>query len=219
MQVSVTARINASLMVRIRAAMAAAFLALTVIALPASAQYDLTVNMTNFVPTHQGQLFRLRVVDSSNGRQVAEYELQKIEEGDFSTLFNNILYSGKTYYIDAFADYNNNHRYDPPPVDHAWRIVISKVASDTTVALVHNADWTDIMYPNPGDPMPQPEPGAGCSCDLNGDGASNVMDVLEWLNQVRSGADNACLDYNQDGKVAISDLVRLLVAIRAGGCM
>ena len=196
-------------------------LVLVLAAMPAAAQYDLTMNMTNFAPTHADQLFKLRVVNTSNGQEVGEYVVERIVNGDFSHAFNNILQNGVTYNIDAFADFNRNQLYDPPPVDHAWRIVLTSTASDTTVELSHTPTWTDIAYPNPGPggEIPDTEPPVTCDCDLNGDGTDDLMDMLEWLTQVRSGADNVCLDYNRDGKLAISDLVSLMVDIRAGGCM
>ncbi|MBW7996153.1 MAG: hypothetical protein FVQ81_06195 [Candidatus Glassbacteria bacterium] len=184
--------------------------------LPASAQYDLTVNMTSFTPTHENQLFKLRLVNTSTGQQVAEYELAGIVDGDFSTTFSNILASGVTYNIDAFADFNDNKLYDPPPADHAWRIILAGVTSDTTVTLVHNANWVDIQYPNPGQ---QPEPADTCDCDLNGDGGADIGDVVEWVARVRDGADDPCLDYNGDDRLGIADLIRLLLDIRAGGCL
>jgi hypothetical protein len=197
------------------------FAALLLFALPAAAQYNLTMNMTNFTPTHENQLFKLRVVKTSDGSELAEFVLERIVNGDFSTKFNNILQAGETYNIDAFADFNNNMLYDAPPVDHAWRIVLSGVASDTTIELRHTPTWTDIQYPNPGSggENPDTEPPVICSCDLNADGNTDIMDLLEWIIQVKAGTDNVCLDYNKDGKLAISDLVSLMISIRNGGCM
>ena len=191
----------------------------------AAAQFDLTVNMTEFAPTHEGQLFKLRVVNRNTGQELAEFELESIVTADFTASFNNILKSGENYNIDAFADFSDNNLYDPPPEDHAWRITLLAVTADTTITLRHTGKWTDIQYPNPGtepEPEPEPEPEDTCDCDLNGDGISDTGDLLEWIVQVRGGgggADNPCLDYDKDGRLAVSDLVRLLIHIRAGGCM
>ena len=184
---------------------------------PLRAQYDLVMQMTGFLPTHENQLFKLRVVNALTSVQVGEFEYYRIVTDSFSTTFRSILKSGETYNIDAFADFSRNDLYDPPPLDHAWRIVLSGVTGDTTVTLAHTGNWTDIAYPNPGDPPPDTM--STCDCDLNGDGAANVMDVVEWLVQVRAGEENPCLDYDSSGSVKINDLVRLLLDIRAGGCM
>ncbi len=192
----------------------AAFFLLAVLAGSASGQFNLTVNMTEFAPTHEGQLFKLRVVNSASGQELGEYENEKIATPNFTTFFSNILTIGESYHIDAFADFNGNKLYDPPPVDHAWRIVVSGVVANKVVTLRHTPQWIDIQYPNP-----EPEPADTCDCDINGDGMSGVGDLLEWISQVRGGIANPCLDYNRDDRLAVSDLLMLLLEIRSGGCV
>jgi hypothetical protein len=182
----------------------------------ASGQLDLTVNMTDFAAAHEGQLFKLRVVNSATGVEVGEYENEEITVPNFTAFFNNILKSGESYNIDAFADYNNNKLYDPPPVDHAWRIVITNVIVNKTVTLRHTPQWVDIEYPNQ---EPEPEPADTCDCDLNGDGIADTGDLLEWITQVRGGMENTCLDYDRDGEIKINDLIMLMLEIRSGGCL
>lgn len=180
------------------------------------AQYILQVNVTRMNP-HLGQLFEIRVVDVASGIEVARARQEKIVEQDFYINFSGILQAGHTYNLDAYADYSGNGEYDAPPADHAWRVTISNVTGNTVATVEHTINWTDIKFPNQGDG--NGEPVVTCSCDLTGDGLANVMDVLEWLRLKRTGSDTQCLDYNLDGRVAISDLVRLLIEIRAGGCI
>ncbi|MFH1069313.1 MAG: hypothetical protein V1794_06785 [Candidatus Glassbacteria bacterium] len=204
----------------------AAILALALLQLPLQGQttYDLVIYLTKFGP-HLNQKFELRVVDSANGNEVGSQTVESIPAADFSISFKNILQQGRTYYIDAYADFNGNMQYDPPPVDHAWRRTISKVSTTQSIIFEHNTDWTDIQFPVPGagrppKPVenPPPDPVATCDCDFNGDSLVNVMDVIAWLVQTRDGLGNSCLDWNADGKLAINDLVLLLIDIKRGKC-
>ncbi|MBX9641267.1 MAG: T9SS type A sorting domain-containing protein, partial [Mycobacteriaceae bacterium] len=52
---------------------------------------------------------------------------------------------GLSYKIDFYADHNKNGTYDAPPIDHAWRISLDKVVSDTIVNFAHNTTFTDIL--------------------------------------------------------------------------
>lgn len=185
----------------------------------AYAQFDLTINFRGFGP-HVYQLFKARVVNVGSNQQVDEVVLDSIDQPDFTVRFSNILEAGQSYNIDAFADYNRNGKYDPPPEDHTWRWSLNNVSGDTLLTLFHSINWKDIDYPNADTTDVEPPDTMDiCDCDLNGDGVSDVGDMLEWIMQVRSGEDNLCLDYNRDGDLGIADLLSLLLDIRAGGCV
>ena len=195
--------------------------------LPLQAQgpYDLVVYCSKFGP-HINQKFELRVVDSANGEEIARETIAAITDTDFNFGFKNILVQGHSYYVDAYADFNQNQSYDAPPQDHAWRRMLSKVTGPQSMVYEHTTEWTDIQWPVPGvggrptDPGTEPggDPVVRCDCDLNGDGALDVLDAIEWLVETRAGVDNICLDWNADGKVAISDVVKLLLDIRNQNC-
>ena len=53
---------------------------------------------------------------------------------------------GHSYYVEFFADLNNNGRFDPAPTDHAWRLELMNVARDTTLSFSHNINFTDIAW-------------------------------------------------------------------------
>jgi hypothetical protein len=54
------------------------------------------------------------------------------------------LEPGMGYYLDFYADMNENGYYDVPPADHAWRIEIPTVAADTFIHFEHNTNFSDI---------------------------------------------------------------------------
>jgi len=117
------------------------------------------------------------------------------------------------------------HNNRPPPQDHTWRKTISKVNITQSVIFEHTTDWIDVHFPTPGSGRPPgpvgnppPDQVQTCGCDLDGDGLVNVLDAIAWLVQVRDRADNPCLDRNADGKLAINDLVLLLIDIKRGNC-
>jgi len=196
----------------VRKLLVAVFLLSAVMGASLRAQYDLTVHMTSFLAAHGGQVFGLRVANAWTGENIDEFFLDEIVTDSFTVSFEKILNGGYVYYIDAYADYNNNKRYDVPPDDHAWRIVVEKVLSDTTITLMHTSSWVDVNFYEDVEPLDH------CDCDIDGDGVSDVGDVLEWVNMVRDGQDDTCLDYYRDGRLMLDDLVELMISVRKGGC-
>ena len=106
----------------------------------------LTLELRGFTP-HLGQLFEARLVDITSGGYV-EVAIQRVEsfpEADFDLSFTD-LEGGHTYNVDFYADFNGNKMYDPPPTDHAWRLLLEDVQGDTTLTFNHNTDFTDIEW-------------------------------------------------------------------------
>ena len=66
----------------------------------------------------------------------------------FEVAIPDILIAGETYLVDFYVDYNRNGRYDAPPADHAWRRVVNAPAATASLAFVHNANFTDIQFPD-----------------------------------------------------------------------
>jgi plastocyanin len=121
---------------------------------------ELAVHFMGMTP-HVGQNLWLSVIDRETGISVDTVTVTA--QSDFMVYVKGIL-SGKSYNIDFFADHNKNGSYDKPPTDHAWRLELLNVKSDTMLLFMHNTNFTDIfsttpnktiqdltlrMYPNP----------------------------------------------------------------------
>ncbi len=104
---------------------------------------DLTINFSDMTP-HNGQEVFLRIYDKANGSEIDRTEVTASPA--FSLDFNN-LEVGHSYWIDFFADFNGNGKYDVPPVDHAWRLSLDDATDHDTIDFVHNTNFTDIMWP------------------------------------------------------------------------
>jgi hypothetical protein len=121
---------------------------------------ELAIHFMGMTP-HVGQNFWLSVIDKETGISVDT--VTTTVQTEFMVYARGIL-SGKSYKIDFFADHNKNGSYDKPPTDHAWRVELLNVKSDTMLMFMHNTSFTDIfnttsnkiihdltlrMYPNP----------------------------------------------------------------------
>ncbi len=108
-------------------------------------KYLLTVNLGSMNP-HIGQKFELRVVRQDNSLEIGRISLQQILVQNFSIFITGIEL-GKEYNIDFYADHNGNGVYDPPPVDHAWRLTSNSSNGDIVSNFIHNTNFTDIQWP------------------------------------------------------------------------
>lgn len=104
----------------------------------------LTINFSDMNP-HVGQKLFLRVYEKNSGKEVE----RKVEDIDsnFAVQVSGIE-KDHSYYIDFFADHNENGMYDAPNADHAWRLDLDNVMGDTTLNFTHNTNFTDIMWEN-----------------------------------------------------------------------
>ena len=102
------------------------------------------VNLTGMTP-HLGQLFEARLIDKSNQMEVERLVIDEIASASFEILFANIT-NGSSYWIDFYADHNDNGYYDPIPADHAWRLVINNVAASNNIDFVHNTNFSEIHW-------------------------------------------------------------------------
>jgi hypothetical protein len=93
---------------------------------------------------HVGQLFQLFLYDLTDVAYVDTITINPILGSDFDVESEKIIY-GHSYNIDFFADLSGNGSYNAPPVDHAWRILLTDVQGDTTIQFVHNTTFTDIF--------------------------------------------------------------------------
>jgi len=123
-------------------------------------KHILTVNFTGMTP-HVGETLRFWVIENSTDSTLYSTEVTVTQE---FVIVAEGLEDGKSYRIDFYADHNLNGSYDAPPTDHAWRLTLDNVISDTTLNFTHNVNFTDIfavtgvqkiseskflMYPNP----------------------------------------------------------------------
>lgn len=104
----------------------------------------LTVHFLAMTP-HVGQLFTLFVRDDA-GTYLDTVVIDELTEAEFN-VSSWAVDTAKSYMIDFWADLNGNKTYNAPPADHAWRLEIDSLVSDTTLQFVHNTDFTDIMLP------------------------------------------------------------------------
>jgi hypothetical protein len=113
---------------------------------PVQGPASLSMKFTGMTP-HIGQMLVINVIDSINDSIVIDTGLAKVPSDTFEMSFGPKLMKAQSYRIDFFADLNKNGKYDKPPVDHSWRISLSKLMGDTTIAFVHTTNFTDIGSP------------------------------------------------------------------------
>lgn len=104
---------------------------------------ELTVNFTAMTP-HIGESFYLAVIDTVTKMEIGRVE--QIATVSFSIVVPGIK-TGKSYWVDFWADHNKNGVYDAPPADHAWRLPLYEVNGNTTLDFVHNTNFFDISLP------------------------------------------------------------------------
>jgi hypothetical protein len=110
-------------------------------------KYLLTMNLMGMNP-HVGQYFELRIVDTNNQNEINRVSLDQILVPDFSVFLDGIEI-GHDYNIDFYADFNGNGGYDPPPMDHAWRLTFNAMDGDFLQKFTHTTNFTDIQWPPP----------------------------------------------------------------------
>ena len=104
----------------------------------------LTVHFKSMTP-HVGQTLKLAVVDNITGIELAR--TTAIASADFMVDIYGIE-KGKSYKVDFYADHNKNGYYNAPPTDHAWRLQVNNVNSDTVLNFTHNTSFTNIEWKN-----------------------------------------------------------------------
>ena len=104
----------------------------------------LTLRFTAMTP-HVGQKLTLFVRDNM-GMDMDNVVVPSVQGPNFDVL-SWAIKPGASYNLDFYADHNKNGVYNAPPADHAWRISLTNVKSDTIVSFVHNTLFTDIFLP------------------------------------------------------------------------
>jgi predicted lipoprotein with Yx(FWY)xxD motif/plastocyanin len=103
---------------------------------------SVTVNLSGMTP-HVGQEMYFALIDVQTGEVIDRKS--EIAQETFSVSLGE-LQTGRSYYVDFFADHNNNGRYDAPPADHAWRLEIASASGNEVLDFMHNTNFTDIMW-------------------------------------------------------------------------
>ncbi len=95
---------------------------------------------------HLNQNLYMRVVDKSTLKET-DRTFVLVSAASFSVTLPAVDIGG-SYFIDFFADFNNNGKYDAPPADHAWRLSLNNAVGNDTLAFSHNANFVDIKWQN-----------------------------------------------------------------------
>lgn len=103
----------------------------------------LTVHFTNMTP-HLTQKLTLYLKELSSGLYQDTVIIASVAAATFDISSWKIK-PGLSYNIDFYADHNKNGVYNAPPTDHAWRLPLNTVKSDTIINFVHNTTFTDIF--------------------------------------------------------------------------
>ncbi len=124
---------------------------------PVDDMYMLTISFVGMNP-HIDQVLVLYLRDPSTGDFIDSVKVEPVTEADFEVVFESVN-SNVDYNLDFYADLNMNGVYDAPPVDHAWRILLTGISADTTIEFTHNTEFTDIGLggePTPVDKIEDP---------------------------------------------------------------
>ncbi|MCF8368481.1 MAG: T9SS type A sorting domain-containing protein [Bacteroidales bacterium] len=104
----------------------------------------LTISLSGMTP-HVGQFFEARLIDKATQMEVERMALNEILNADFDIVFSNVT-EGKSYWVDFYADHNNNEYYDGIPTDHAWRLTVNNILDGTQINFVHNTNFSEIYW-------------------------------------------------------------------------
>lgn len=106
--------------------------------------YMLNINFTDMSP-HLGQLLELRVEDNTNNKEVDRIKIPSIPAAAFSVQIAGLNLNNE-YKVEFYADLNGNGLYDPPSIDHAWRLQFTDNTGDVSLDFSHNINFTDINW-------------------------------------------------------------------------
>ena len=103
-----------------------------------------TIHFSDMTP-HLGEKLFLRIVDKFNMQEVGRTEVASVTAAFDISL--DVVSAGHSYFIDFFADHNNNGLYNAPPADHAWRMELNNATGNgDQINFVHNTNFTDIQW-------------------------------------------------------------------------
>lgn len=100
---------------------------------------SVAVNLDGMDP-HVGQFMRFDV--ASGQELISRAVLDPLPAASFDFVVKQAVPEG-AFRFDFFADLNGNGSYNPPPADHAWRLVLPDTGL-IVVNFTHNTEFTDI---------------------------------------------------------------------------
>lgn len=127
------------------AALVLSLLALVPLAVPGLAEGGIIVQYKG-MDRYVGKMLAARVLNLNTEEELLRVTLPEISAGDFPFPFGP-LPEGEVYRIVFFVDVNGNGRYDPPPTDHAWEIVIGPLVGRMLMGFEPMPYYTDIGWP------------------------------------------------------------------------
>lgn len=105
---------------------------------------DVVFNLTGMNP-HIGQRFEVRLIDKATMKEEDRETVTAIPGADFSVELKGE--TGRSYFLDFYADLNQNGVYDAPPADHAWRLDADNLAAGMNMfSFSHATNFTDIQW-------------------------------------------------------------------------
>jgi hypothetical protein len=110
---------------------------------------SVTVNVTGMSP-HLQDLFEARLVDAASGVEISRMRIPVLTSTSFELTLPGAV-EGRSYYVDMYADDNGSGGYDGPPIDHAWRLVVTATAESQSIDFAHNTEFDAIEWPETGD--------------------------------------------------------------------
>lgn len=114
--------------------------------------FDLTfVGDDTFQGAHGGQTLHVGIFHPATGALVANDQgtVSATADPSFEFTFMGILAQGESYRLDYWIDSNfgggGEGSCDPPATDHQWRITVSTVTADVTIADTHRPGETQSV--------------------------------------------------------------------------
>jgi hypothetical protein len=104
----------------------------------------LTLEISGMSP-HVGQLLEARLVDAVSGVEITRVRLPEISSASFALELDGLV-QGREYAFELYADHNGNGRYDAPPADHAWRLLVTATDQPLTIAFEHDTEFAELDW-------------------------------------------------------------------------
>lgn len=104
-----------------------------------------TLNLTGMTP-HLGQKFEARLVNiNRNMKEAGRVTINSVGSGSFQVKLP-FAEPGHSYYVEFYADMNENGRFDPAPDDHTWRLESMTTSGDVSLNFAHSTNFSEIPW-------------------------------------------------------------------------
>jgi hypothetical protein len=94
---------------------------------------------------HIGQMLEIRLINKYDLSEFARKKIDAIPSAEFNVSFEDII-DGSSYFVEFYADHNNNGMYDIPPADHSWRLEADNINGGDEINFNHNTNFLDIGW-------------------------------------------------------------------------